>query len=204
MPIRNKPRWHLLGALGLFSLLLVSTSALGQINKCEINGQIVYTDQPCPKDTARELKLHQLTTVPATELDADGNRNFNQYSSNRWYVDYKGYREALRVSRARNAPIFIYTYTDWCGYCRVFDAQMLPKSDIKKALSGYVKVRMNPEHSTQDYKLFKRWGGTGYPSLWVQSDPEARPSRGRSPFRQKRLISGAEFVENYALTKEEG
>lgn len=166
--------------------LLAPTNGPAQVNKCVINGRTVYTDSDCPQDGASRLRLKPLnlssTGSPADE-PAEGVKS--NYSSSTWFRDHAGYARALKVSREQNAPIFIYAYTDWCGYCKKLDRDMLPDSRVRKALSGYVKVRLNPEHSDADKRLFKKWGGTGYPTLLIQTAYDSPPARTRGPFKKE-------------------
>ena len=184
---------HILLAL----LACLSATVQSQINKCEIDDRIVYTDKACPGNSSRVLKIEPLNVVPATPPATGRTQSVTkppEYKSNRWYSDHKGYWEALRVSRARKAPIFIYAYTDWCRYCKKFEESLLPKSIVKEALSGYVKIRINPEHGDEDKALFDRWRGNGYPALFVQSNPDSPPRKARGPFTQKKLMSARDFA----------
>lgn len=183
----------------LLLLCLAAGQVQAQIHKCNIGGEIIYTDQACPPSTQEPLDLPDLITVPATELSEHATRSAASYNSNRWYEGHEGYRKALRVSRAQNAPLYIYAYTDWCGFCRSFESKMLPRPKVQEVLSGYVKVRLNPEHSVKDRKLFDRWGGRGFPSFWVQKDASEKPRRARGPFRNRKLISTNEFIKHYSL-----
>lgn len=185
--------------LCLLLCCLMSLQAHAQIFKCKINGQVVYRDKACPASTEQPLDLPDLITVPATELSEGSASTPPQYSSSRWYEGHEGYRTALRVSRVQNAPIYLYAYTDWCGYCRKFESKMLPMPRVKEVLSSYVKVRLNPEHDDKNRALFKRWGGKGYPSFWVQKTADGNPLRSRSPFRKKGMMSIGEFVDQYAI-----
>ena len=48
------------GKAAIFSFLLIlafSPNIFAQVNKCNINGKIVYTDKDCPDDTAESLDL---------------------------------------------------------------------------------------------------------------------------------------------------
>ncbi len=181
--------------------LLTSPPVFAQINKCVVNGKTVYTDQPCPLDTQQKLTVPPINTLNTdvrerTETQTQVKKS--GYRSSRWYEDFAGYQHALRVSRAQNASIFIYAYTDWCGYCRKFESALLPNSSVQSALSNLVKVRINPEHSAKDEELFKKWGGIGYPSLYVQRSARTVPNKLRGPFfsreGQGQLIAADEFV----------
>ena len=188
--------------LTLIALVLISGAGLAQpqIYKCEVDGKIVYTDKVCASGSSRELDIKPLNAMSAAKVESKSVRPGSPapaYESNRWYTDNAGYQEALRVSKARGAPLFIYAYTDWCRYCQAFEAALLPKAKVKQALSGYVKVRINPEHSAGDLALFNKWGGRGYPSLLVQAGPGAVPINRGSPFEQGKLLSETDFSRRF-------
>jgi len=191
-------------------LLSALTPAIaGEINKCEINGKIVYTDQACPDGSGRNLELKTINALPAAQPRSsspsnDAKRPKAAYQSHRWYVDHPGYSQALRISKKRDAPIFIYAYADWCKFCRKFEDSLLPSEEVQETLSSYVKVRLNPEHSDKDLALFEQWGGTGYPSLFVQHSTSSAPRKNGSPFINGRLISPEEFSYRfqYGITVE--
>ncbi len=173
-------------AVCLFLLLPMATNSLAQINKCKINGKTVYTDKACPEKSARQLQLEPLntTSIRAPSGDSSNGDNTN-YKSSKWFSDHRGYAEAIKLSRERNVPIFIYAYTDWCGYCKKLKNGMFTDAGVKEVLSGYVKVKINPEHSAADKRLFKQWGGKGYPTLYIQPDPGSSPARTSGPFTRK-------------------
>jgi len=185
---------HKHGVIAAFLLLmlLVTTNSLAQINKCNINGKTVYTDKACPDDSASQLHLEPLNTTstrtPVTSKAPVGdsmNVDKSNYKSAKWFSDHRGYARALKLSREQNVPIFIYAYTDWCGYCKKLKKEMFADSRVKETLSGYVKVKINPEHSAADQKLFKQWGGKGYPTLYIQPESDASPTRTSGPFTKQ-------------------
>ena len=173
-------------AVCLFLLLPMATNSLAQINKCKINGKTVYTDKACPEKSASQLQLEPLntTSIRAPSGDSSNGDNTN-YKSSKWFSDHRGYAEAIKLSRERNVPIFIYAYTDWCGYCKKLKNGMFTDAGVKEVLSGYVKVKINPEHSAADKRLFKQWGGKGYPTLYIQPGPGSSPARTSGPFTRK-------------------
>ena len=110
-----------------FIALLFSQTSIAQFNKCKINGKTVYTDKACPNNTEESLDLSKsnFSTTPA--LAPSTIRIFNtatrSSSSSRtnspgWLHDKSGYEKALKISVKKRAPLFIYGYTDWCGYCK--------------------------------------------------------------------------------------
>ena len=170
----------------LLLLLPLTTSSLAQINKCNINGKTVYTDKACPDDSASLLHLKPLNTTSIKAPVSDFVKGVKpNYKSSKWFSDHRGYAQALKVSREQSVPIFIYAYTDWCGYCKKLKKGMFADARVKDALSGYVKVKINPEHSAADKRLFKQWGGKGYPTLYIQSESDASPARTSGPFTRK-------------------
>ena len=173
--------------VALFLLMLTSSAiSHAQVNKCNINGKIVYTDQTCPDNGAQQLILNKQNVYSSKAVVKDSaSSNKTKYNSATWLRDSQGYTQALKISAEKNVPIFIYAYTDWCGYCKKLHKTILDDWKVKKALSGFVKVKINPEHSAADEKLFHQWGGTGYPTLYIQSDSDSAPDRTRGPFTKK-------------------
>lgn len=170
----------------LLLMLLVTTNSLAQINKCNINGKTVYTDKACPDDSASQLHLKPLNTTSTKAPVSDSmNGDKSNYKSLKWFSDHRGYARALKVSREQNVPIFIYAYTDWCGYCKKLKKGMFTDAKVKETLSGYVKVKINPEHSAADQKLFKQWGGKGFPTLYIQPESDSFPARTSGPFTKQ-------------------
>ena len=124
---------------------------------------MVYTSKACPENTVQSVEVVESTGGGASTT------NGGHYNSNKWYSDHAGYKQALKISLSRKAPILIYGRTDWCPYCIKLDKTFLSNWEVNKVLSGFVKVKLNPEHSAEDDRLFKSLGGKGYPSLFVQS-----------------------------------
>ncbi|RLQ20834.1 hypothetical protein DWB85_15675 [Seongchinamella sediminis] len=187
----------------------LTPASANEINKCEINGRIVYTDKACPNGSGRELELKAINAMPSAtprpSVKSSGAQTAKAaYQSDRWYVDHAGYSQALGISRRRSAPIFIYAYADWCKFCRKFEDALLPSREARETLSSYVKVRLNPEHSDRDLALFEEWGGTGYPALFVQHASDSVPRKHGSPFVRGRLLSPEEFSQRfqYGITAE--
>jgi thiol:disulfide interchange protein len=52
--------------------------------------------------------------------------------------------ESLKKERAAS-PMVVYFYTDWCGYCRQFERELLGTEPVKKYFGDVLAVRINPE-----------------------------------------------------------
>jgi thiol-disulfide isomerase/thioredoxin len=158
----------------LLFLALLSSGVMADIHKCEMDGKVVYTDKECAENKSLAFKLADLNTTPATEVT---------YKGSRWLRDNDGYALASDASVTENAPVLIYGHTDWCGYCKQLDSTLLSDSDVKNTLAQFIKVDFNPEHSAKDDRLFKSWGGRGYPTLFIQY-PHQTPQKINNPFTQ--------------------
>lgn len=175
-------------------LALLAVEGFAQVNKCNINGKTVYTDKACPEDTAETIDLSKtsFTTTPSLAGSASKNTssaNDNQHpvssAGSGWLHDKSGYIEALKLSARDKRPIFIYGYTDWCGYCKKLHKNIFDDPSVSKVMSQFIKVKMNPEHSASDQELYSQWGGRGYPTLFTQSSSASSPSRTRPPFTKR-------------------
>lgn len=191
----------------LFIILLFSRSSIAQLNKCKINGEVVYTDKACPDNTAETLDLSKSSfsttssqaPSAAKQFTATGSSNSSiGVNSPGWLHDKTGYQKALKVSAEKRAPIFIYGYTDWCGYCKKLQRDIFQDAAVKKVLARFVKVKINPEHSQADAAIFQQWGGRGYPTLFIQPASSSSPIRTKGPFTKKNgkwdLMSKSNFV----------
>ena len=191
----------------LFIVLLFSQSSIAQLNKCKINGNIVYTDKDCPDNTAETLDLSKSSfsttssQAPSAvkQFTATGSSNSSRgVNSPGWLHDKTGYQKALKVSAEKRAPIFIYGYTDWCGYCKKLHKDIFQDPAVKKVLARFVKVKINPEHSAEDQTLFSSWGGRGYPTLYIQPASSSSPKRTKGPFTKKngkwKLMTKSDFI----------
>jgi thiol:disulfide interchange protein len=120
---------------------------------------------------ARHSRL-VLTFVAALAFVAAGRAS--AYLSSTWYEDASGFEDAARQQVHQHAPMLVYFHTDWCPYCKKFDA-LLEDSQVRSRLAAIIKVRVNPEHGEAERTLFeKRYGARGYPAIfWVPSENEA-------------------------------
>lgn len=119
--------------------------------------------------------------------------------SSDWQVGAEGYERGEQEQRLAKAPLVVYFFTDWCGYCKKLDAGLLAEPEVDEFLrSQVVKVRVNPETGTSEGELAARYGVHGYPSVFLVT-PGFAPKR-LSVFRSGRpdaeLRSPDDFVQS--------
>ncbi len=115
-----------------------------------------------------------------------------------WYEDASGYQDAVAEARDTHKPMTVYFRTDWCPYCRRLDSELLSSGPVIAYLRSVVKVRINPEAGAVEREIARRYGVTGYPSLYLHR--AAAPSFVKfSAYTQgsdgPRLCSPDEFVD---------
>ena len=68
-------------------------------------------------------------------------------------VKWLSFKEAFEMNKKQAKPFLIDIYTDWCGYCRKFNKNILAKPEVQKALSGFIKIRVNPERGARENQI---------------------------------------------------
>jgi thiol-disulfide isomerase/thioredoxin len=96
-----------------------------------------------------------------------------------WQEGAGGYQTASRLATERGAPLLVYFHTEWCGYCKQMERDLFPKTP---KLREVVKVRLDPERSSEEQQLAYRYGVHGYPSLFLERGGGG--ARRLMPFRQ--------------------
>lgn len=106
--------------------------------------------------------------------------------------------ESLKKEPAAPAPMVVYFYTDWCGYCRQFERELLGTAPVKKYLEDVLAVRINPEAGSRERQIADYYGVSGYPVFFVHSGRSKTLSqlqRMKVENGQPRLMTPEEFIE---------
>ena len=119
----------------------------------------------------------------AAELEAPPSASYY------WFERASGLRSGLELAVAESKPIAVYFYTDWCGYCRQFERELLTRSTVEDFTKYLVKVRINPESGSQERQVARQYGVRSYPSFFVHASARAAP---RKIDRHKRI--GGDWV----------
>ncbi len=92
-----------------------------------------------------------------------------------WYEDARGFAEGLAEAEEDGRAIAVYFHTDWCGYCRELERELLSRAKVESYLRYMTKVKINPERGDAERYIADQYGVTGYPSLFIH------PGAGRPP-----------------------
>ena len=104
--------------------------------------------------------------------------------------------ESLQGER-KGAPMVVYFYTDWCGYCRQFERELLGTVPVRQYFQDVLAVRINPEAGSREREIAKYYGVNGYPAFFVHSGRSrtlSRVERMRVEQGQPRLMTPDEFI----------
>jgi len=110
-----------------------------------------------------------------------------------WYEGASGFERGVEESKREGKVLAVYFYTDWCPYCRELDRELLTRAKVEEFLKYLVKIRVNPESGRRERMLANEYGVRGYPSFFIQSTPDAAPSKIRRTSSDG-LKSPEEFV----------
>ncbi len=83
-----------------------------------------------------------------------------------WLTGSSGHQMALDKQKASGEPFVLYFSANWCGYCRLFQKDVLDTQRVGDALQNVVKVRVNVD---ADKSLAGEYGVQGIPFLTVVS-----------------------------------
>ena len=149
------------------------------------------TPDPTPAPVAETLPS---ATCPLSDHGFGAPPSRGRISSG-WYTRASDYPEAQREQEAAAAPMVVYVYTDWCGYCRVFERDLLSSVAVDSYLrDGAVKVRINPETDSSAGVLARELGAQGFPSFFIAT-PRGAPEKVSLYRARTQLKSPEEFIE---------
>lgn len=108
-----------------------------------------------------------------------------------WLTGAAGYEDALARQRESASPVLVYFFTDWCPYCKQFDASVAPSSD-----SRFLRVRVNAEAGGMDKQLAAKFGVRGYPSIFLLSRAGAGPVPIEDGVGREKLPNPSAYTES--------
>jgi thiol-disulfide isomerase/thioredoxin len=122
-----------------------------------------------------------------------------KFDASAWRQGADGLYSALASIKEKPAspPLVVYFYTDWCGYCRQFERDLLGTEPVQQYLGGVIAVRINPEKGPRERQIADYYGVSGYPAFFVHSQRSktlSRIERMKLVQGQPRLMAPDEFI----------
>jgi thiol:disulfide interchange protein len=87
---------------------------------------------------------------------------------------YSSLNEGLAAAKRDNKPVLIDVWASWCKNCLTMDKTTLASADVKQALSGYVKVKLQAEDPDAEPAkgLLQRLSQPGLPAYGILKPKE--------------------------------
>jgi len=112
-----------------------------------------------------------------------------------WEEGANAHRRLVATAVESEEPVVVYFQTGWCPWCKRLNEGYLGQGEVRQRLDGIRKVALNPEKGADEAALFQRYGGKGFPSLYVYVPAfEDHPQR-ISPFRRDRTSTVSQFAQ---------
>ncbi len=125
----------------------------------------------------------------------------NRYPSlSSWQSGASGYERVIEEhTRRNNAPLAVFFYTEWCGYCRHMNAELLSSSEVTDYFGTIRKVRINPDDGEREKAIANEWNVKGYPSFFMLA-PGSTSRRKIHPYSsvngEQTVMSPESFVQS--------
>jgi len=84
-----------------------------------------------------------------------------------WYDGAEGYKRALTEQARSGKPIALFFHADWCKACQKLRESVLSTAEVKQFMSGYIRVKIEPEKETAAKILANKYGVIGFPTFFV-------------------------------------
>jgi len=121
-----------------------------------------------------------------------------EFSTVDWYQGAEGFERAVEEAQRYQKPMFVYFRTDWCGYCKQFERQLLSDQKVIDHMNGVIKVTINPEAGSAENQIAAAYRVRGYPAIFMHPPVLEQPRairRTKMSNGRVGLQSPDEFVE---------
>lgn len=110
------------------------------------------TVETAPMKNAPVVKTQETVKAPAVKTIV-------------WRTNYEA---ALKEAAKTRKPLMVDFYTDWCGACKMMDAEAYPEAQVIEMSRSFVMVKVDGDKRPD---LVQKFQVTGYPSVfWLDGD----------------------------------
>ena len=123
-------------------------------------------------------------------------------SGSTWYEGASGFEQAIEQARENEQPMMVYFRTEWCGYCRQFERELLATDEVGIFIDKIVRVTIDPEAGQEEMEIASAYNVRGYPAIFMHAATLQSPEhiqRMRMLNGKPRLQTPLEFVQTLSL-----
>lgn len=84
-----------------------------------------------------------------------------------WMLDAPGWSRVTGPDRAKDQPMLVYFGVPFCKYATAFERDTLADPAVRARLSGFARVRINPEAGETEKRVADDFGVMVYPTVYV-------------------------------------
>ncbi len=114
-------------------------------------------------------------------------------TTSRWYTKAVSFKKIEKAAKEKKKPYILFFYTNWCGYCKRMKRKYLSNTEVKKILSKYYRIKINPDTGRAEQTLAREKGAQGYPDFRIVY-PNGKSIR-IHPFQRNGSVKVAEFIK---------
>lgn len=91
-----------------------------------------------------------------------------------WMLDAPGWSRVTGADRAKDQPMLVYFGVPWCKYATAFERDTLADPAVRARLSGFARVRINPEAGETEARVADDYQVNVYPSVYLVKPSDDR------------------------------
>ncbi|MCI5168073.1 MAG: hypothetical protein D3903_18800 [Candidatus Electrothrix sp. GM3_4] len=115
-------------------------------------------------------------------------------TTGKWYTKASSFEKIEEAAKKKDKPYIFFVYTDWCGFCKKMNKKYLSNADIKRILSKYYRIKINPDKGEAEKALANEKGVNGYPDFRIVH-PDGRTIK-IHPFRDGGSLKVKAFIRD--------
>jgi thiol-disulfide isomerase/thioredoxin len=110
-----------------------------------------------------------------------------------WARGSTAFARARQRQTTEKVAVLLYVGVKWCGYCREFEGKVMRAPSVLTALGPVLKVHIDPDKSSGDKALARKYGVRSFPTLLLFATSDDKPKKiGSGGSNPKAFIDNAE------------